>query len=274
MKSSPPPFVPAQVPVLEHPLPGNMFDTMTHFTQPIMHLPQPEMPPHLPQPPEHSTPPHLNQHAVVSPPGHLREAPSPLMMHSPQMPQFQGLVHQSPPQQTIQPKKQEMRAASVVQSQPMVVKDEKMHSPVIRNETFSPPLRQDPPKHPESIKPPAHIPQRTEMKPMEGGRPVIRPPEQNPPPPGVQEKDRQKQEPKTPVAPKKDLKIKNMGSWASLVQKHPTTPSSTAKSSSDSFEQFKRAAREKEEREKALKAQAEQVEREKERLRREQERMR
>lgn len=55
---------------------------------------------------------------------------------------------------------QEMRAASVVQSQPMVVKEEKMHSPVIRNETFSPPLRQDPPKHPESIKPPAHIPQR------------------------------------------------------------------------------------------------------------------
>lgn len=41
------------------------------------------------------------------------------------------------------------------------------------------------------------------MKPMEGGRPVIRPPEQNPPPPGVQEKERQKQEPKTPVAPKK-----------------------------------------------------------------------
>lgn len=135
---------------------------------------------------------------------------------------------------------QEMRAASVVQSQPMVVKEEKMHSPVIRNETFSPPLRQDPPKHPESIKPPAHIPQSeserpggsagelpgksatgrprgpaaqpltvtlvvagTEMKPMEGGRPVIRPPEQNAPPPGVQDKDRQKQEPKTPVAPKK-----------------------------------------------------------------------
>lgn len=63
-----------------------------------------------------------------------------------------------------------------------------------------------------------------------------------------------------------------MGSWASLVQKHPTTPSSTAKSSSDSFEQFRRAAREKEEREKALKAQAEHAEKEKERLR--QERMR
>nr|XP_008176090.3 bromodomain-containing protein 4-like [Chrysemys picta bellii] len=79
--------------------------------------------------------------------------------------------------------------------------------------------------------------------------------------------------PPLPLLPQ-DLKIKNMGSWASLVQKPLTTPSSTAKSSSDSFEHFKRAAREKEEREKALKAQAEQVEKEKERLRREQERMR
>ncbi|KAL8211610.1 UNVERIFIED_CONTAM: hypothetical protein K2H54_002823 [Gekko kuhli] len=192
--------------------------------------------------------------------------------HIQPMQQFQGLPHHSPPQPNVQPKKQELRAASVVQSQTMV-KEEKMQSPVIRNETFSPALRQDPPKHPESIKPPAHIQQRTELKPVDSGRPVIRPPEQNATP-GVQDKERQKQEPKTPVAPKKDLKIKNMGSWASLVQKHPTAPSSTVKASSDSFEQFKRAAREKEEREKALKAQAEQVEKEKERQRREQERMR
>ncbi|XP_039578126.1 bromodomain-containing protein 4-like [Passer montanus] len=110
--SPPPPFVPAQVPVLEHALPGAMFDTMAHFGQPILHLPQPELPPpHLPPAPEHSTPPHLNQH-VVSPPGHLREAPSPLMMPSPQMAPFQGLVPQSPPQQSIQPKKQELRAVS------------------------------------------------------------------------------------------------------------------------------------------------------------------
>ncbi|KAJ7316165.1 hypothetical protein JRQ81_002327 [Phrynocephalus forsythii] len=68
IKSSPPAFVPVQIPVMEQPLPGNMFDTISHFTQPIMHLPQPEMPPHLPPQPEHSTPPHLNQHAVVSPP--------------------------------------------------------------------------------------------------------------------------------------------------------------------------------------------------------------
>lgn len=43
------------------------------------------------------------------------------------------------------------------------------------------------------------------------------------------DKDKQKQEPNTPAAPKKDLKIKNMGLSASLVQKHPTIPSSTAK---------------------------------------------
>uniref|UniRef100_A0A8D2LU43 Bromodomain protein 4 C-terminal domain-containing protein n=1 Tax=Varanus komodoensis TaxID=61221 RepID=A0A8D2LU43_VARKO len=110
------------------------------------------------------------------------------------------------------------------------------------------------------------------IKPVDSGRPVIRPPEPNAPP-GVQDKERQKQEPKAPVAPRKDLKLKNMGSWASLVQKHPAAPSSTVKSSSDSFEHFKRAAREKEEREKALKAQAELAEKEKERQRREQERM-
>jgi hypothetical protein len=41
------------------------------------------------------------------------------------------------------------------------------------------------------------------MKPVDVGRPVIRPPEQNAPPPGTADKDKQKQEPKTPVAPKK-----------------------------------------------------------------------
>lgn len=63
-----------------------------------------------------------------------------------------------------------------------------------------------------------------------------------------------------------------MGSWASLAQKFTSAPLSAVKSSSDSFEQFRRAAREKEEREKALKAQAEQAERDK--LRREQEKLR
>lgn len=41
------------------------------------------------------------------------------------------------------------------------------------------------------------------MKPVDVGRPVIRPPEQNAPPSGAPDKDKQKQEPKTPVAPKK-----------------------------------------------------------------------
>uniref|UniRef100_A0A8C2YYW4 Bromodomain containing 4 n=2 Tax=Cyclopterus lumpus TaxID=8103 RepID=A0A8C2YYW4_CYCLU len=78
-----------------------------------------------------------------------------------------------------------------------------------------------------------------------------------------------KQEPKTPIAPKKtqDVKLKNMGSWASLAQRSQSTPASSARSSSDSFEQFRRAAREKEEREKQLKAQAEQIRREQEKLR-------
>lgn len=69
-----------------------------------------------------------------------------------------------------------------------------------------------------------------------------------------------------------DVKLKSMGSWASLAQKSTSTPLSAVKSSSDSFEQFRRAAREKEEREKALKAQAEQAE--KDRLRREQDKLR
>ena len=42
-----------------------------------------------------------------------------------------------------------------------------------------------------------------------------------------------------PVAPKKDLKIKNMGSCASLLQKHPTIRSYTGKSASDSFKEFR-----------------------------------
>lgn len=69
-----------------------------------------------------------------------------------------------------------------------------------------------------------------------------------------------------------DVKLKNIRSWASLAQKSTSMPSSAVKSSSDSFEQFRRAAREKEEREKALKAQAEQAE--KDRLRREQDKLR
>ncbi|KAI4574995.1 hypothetical protein MJG53_002931 [Ovis ammon polii x Ovis aries] len=80
------------------------------------------------------------------------------------------------------------------------------------------------------------------MKPVDVGRPVIRPPEQKAPPPGAPDKDKQKREPKTPVAPKK------------------------GKSASDSFEELHWAAGEKGELEKALKAQAEHAEKDKQRL--------
>uniref|UniRef100_A0A8C1VVR1 Bromodomain containing 4 n=1 Tax=Cyprinus carpio TaxID=7962 RepID=A0A8C1VVR1_CYPCA len=189
---------------------------------------------------------------------HMRDNPSPLMMHSPQISQY-GLVHQSPPQA----KKEPQQGPSVLGG----IKEEKLPpSPVMRGEPFSPAMRQDPHKHPESK------PTMPDMKPLESSRPVIRSSEQSGPPPSMQDKEKFKQEPKTPVAPKKDVKLKNMGSWASLAQKSTSAPSSGLKSSSDSFEQFRRVAREKEEREKALKAQAEQAE--KDRLRREQEKLR
>uniref|UniRef100_A0A8C1YCC7 Bromodomain containing 4 n=1 Tax=Cyprinus carpio TaxID=7962 RepID=A0A8C1YCC7_CYPCA len=198
---------------------------------------------------------------------HMRDNPSPLMMHSPQISQY-GLVHQSPPQA----KKEPQQGPSALGG----IKEEKLPpSPVMRGEPFSPAMRQDPHKHPES-KPtmPGHSQQKADMKPLESSRPVIRSSEQSGPPPSMQDKEKFKQEPKTPVAPKKvqDVKLKNMGSWASLAQKSTSAPSSGLKSSSDSFEQFRRVAREKEEREKALKAQAEQAE--KDRLRREQEKLR
>ncbi|XP_073799312.1 bromodomain-containing protein 4 isoform X2 [Danio rerio] len=196
---------------------------------------------------------------------HLRDNPSPLMMHSPQIPQY-SLVHQSPSQD----KKEPQRGPSALGG----IKEEKLPpSPVMRGEPFSPAMRPESHKHPDS-KPtmPGHSQQRADMKPLEMSRPVIRSSEQSGPPPSMQDKEKFKQEPKTPSAPKKDVKFKNMGSWASLAQKSSTTPSSGLKSSSDSFEQFRRAAREKEEREKALKAQVEQAE--KDRLRKEQEKLR
>ncbi|XP_046690578.1 bromodomain-containing protein 4 isoform X3 [Silurus meridionalis] len=201
--------------------------------------------------------------------GHLRENPSPLMMHSPQISQYPPVVHQSPPQ-NIQPKKEPQRGPPALS----LLKEEKQPpSPIMRSESFSPPIRQEPHKQPESkTQMQGHGQQRPDMKPLDTSRPVIRSSDQSGPPPTMPEKDKFKQEPKTPVAPKKDVKLKNMGSWASLAQRSTSTPSSAVKSSSDSFEQFRRAAREKEEREKALKAQAEQAE--KDRLRREQEKQR
>lgn len=42
-----------------------------------------------------------------------------------------------------------------------------------------------------------------DMKPLDTSRPVIRPSDQSGPPPTMSDKDKFKQEPKTPVAPKK-----------------------------------------------------------------------
>ena len=58
------------------------------------------------------------------------------------------------------------------------------------------------------------------MKPVDVGRPVIRPPEQNAPPAGAPDKDKQKQEPKTPVAPKK---VGAVGAMNAL-HSHPSQP--------------------------------------------------
>ncbi|KAJ8251351.1 hypothetical protein GJAV_G00220420 [Gymnothorax javanicus] len=167
--------------------------------------------------------------------------------HSPQLSQYQPSNHQTPPHSLQPPRKAEQRGPQAHGG----IKEEKL--PIIQGDPFSPVQRQEPQKHHD-------------------GKPTQ-------PAPGLQkssiphqpapDKEKFKQEPKTPVAPKK---LKNMGPWASLAQRSSSAPSSTLKSSSDSFEQFRRAAREKEEREKALKAQAEQAE--KERLRREQEKIR
>ncbi|XP_047215679.1 bromodomain-containing protein 4-like isoform X1 [Girardinichthys multiradiatus] len=196
--------------------------------------------------------------------GHIRDNPSPLMMHSPPIPQFPPVSHPSPPP-SMQPKKQ--RASG---NQGPIKEEKRPQSPVMRGEQFNSAMRTDHHKHPE-IKPSQIGQSQQILKSVDSSRPVIRSSEPSGPPSILQEKEKFKQEHKTTVAPKKDVKLKNMGSWASLAQKSTSTTQSTVKSSSDSFEQFRRAAREKEEREKALKAQAEA---EKGRLRREQDKQR
>ncbi|XP_034043675.1 bromodomain-containing protein 4-like isoform X2 [Thalassophryne amazonica] len=186
----------------------------------------------------------------------LRESPSPLMMHSPQMPQFQTSGQQSP----SQTKKNELR------SNMMGVKEEKIsQSPVLPPSPFSPTLRQETHKLPDN-----KLTHNT--KPLDVTRPGAGLPD-SPVPPCSQQDVKIKQEPKTLIAPQKtqDVKLKNMGSWASLAQRSQSTPASSVRSSSDSFEQFRRVAREKEERERQLKAQAEQARREQEKLRRDDE---
>uniref|UniRef100_A0A8C9WU79 Bromodomain containing 4 n=2 Tax=Sander lucioperca TaxID=283035 RepID=A0A8C9WU79_SANLU len=204
---------------------------------------------------QHQQQPSPRSKADPFPTGVLRESPSPLMMHSPQMPQFHPMGQQSP----SQTKKHEQRSNLVA------VKEEKLsQSPVLPPSPFSPAMRQETHKHDNK-----HSEyKRLDMKPLDGSRPGSRLPD-SPAPPCTQQDNKIKQEPKTPIAPKKtqDVKLKNMGSWASLAQRSQSTPASSVRSSSDSFEQFRRAAREKEERERQLKAQAEQARREQEKLR-------
>ncbi|XP_029103803.1 bromodomain-containing protein 4-like isoform X3 [Scleropages formosus] len=201
--------------------------------------------------------------------GVLRESPPPVLMQSPHMPQYPSVIHLSP-SRIQQPKKGELRAP--LPSVPLKEEMAMSLPPVLHSEPFSPPLQQEPIKGVESK--PSLSQLRSELKPQDGLRPPTSSLEASATTPCPQDKEQEKvkQEAKAPVAPKKDMKLKNMGSWASLVQKPTAAPSGAPKPSSDSFEQFRRAAREKEEREKALKAQVEQVERE--RLRREQEKLR
>ncbi|XP_064819337.1 LOW QUALITY PROTEIN: bromodomain-containing protein 4-like [Oncorhynchus masou masou] len=191
--------------------------------------------------------------------GPLRESPSPLMIHSPQMPQFPPM-RQSP----SQPKKLNQR-----------VKEEKpLPPPVLPPSPFSPTQRHHKPqdnKHTHINRSPESTDQLTpagsDVKLLDSSRPGLRLPDSPAPPPSHQD-SKLKQEAKTPITAKKtqEVKLKNMGSWASLAQRSQSTPTSAVRSSSDSFEQFRRAAREKE-REKQLKAQAEQARREQEKLR-------
>ncbi|XP_028827854.1 bromodomain-containing protein 3-like isoform X2 [Denticeps clupeoides] len=147
------------------------------------------------------------------------------------MSQFHSMVHASP---TDIPK-------------PALVKEKFPPSPVL---SLSP-------LHPEGLENNLHrtdIKQEETPQPGPSGSPVL------------QDKMKQEKMP-NPSAKVQDVKLKNMGSWASLAHRSSSSSSSSSslRSSSDSFEQFRRAAREKEEREKALRAE----QAEKERARRE-----
>uniref|UniRef100_H3CCY0 Bromodomain containing 4 n=1 Tax=Tetraodon nigroviridis TaxID=99883 RepID=H3CCY0_TETNG len=204
--------------------------------------------------------------------GCLRESPSPLLMPSTHMPQFHAMGHPSPSHNKkhvsdpflIQSPSHSLAFVNGVimwhkceqRSGVVGVKEEKpSHSPVLPPSPFSPALRPD-----------LHKPENKHLKTLEGPRPGPRLSDLAAPP---QQDSKIKQEPKTPIAPKKtqDVKLKNMGSWASLAQRSQSTPASSVRSSSDSFEQFRRAAREKEERERQLKAQNQLARKEQEKLR-------
>lgn len=143
-----------------------------------------------------------NFHTGVSPVviGPLRESPSPLMIHSPQMPQLPPM-RQSP----SQPKKPNQR-----------VKEEKpLPSPVLPPSPFSPTQRHHKPQDNKHT-------HRSDVKLLDGSRPGLRLPDSPAPPPSHQD-SKLKQEAKTPITAKKtqDVKLKNMGSWPSVLSPPP-----------------------------------------------------
>lgn len=147
------------------------------------------------------------------------------------------------PLTSAQTKRNEQRSKT-----PNVKEERAAHSPALPASPFSPALRPDTYKSVDSKL-------GADRRSGEGSRSVPHPPD-SPGPQPERIKQESKSSKKTP-----DVKLKNMGSWASLAQRSQSTQASSLRSSSDSFEHFKRAAREKEERERQLRAQAEEAKR-------------
>uniref|UniRef100_A0A8K9UY68 Bromodomain containing 4 n=1 Tax=Oncorhynchus mykiss TaxID=8022 RepID=A0A8K9UY68_ONCMY len=183
------------------------------------------------------------------PPAHT-QSPVRVQSRPPAHTQSPGGVQSRPPAHTQGPVYVCVNPVCSLQNQR--VKEEKpLPSPVPPPSPFSPTQRHHKPQDNKHT-------HRSDVKLLDSSRPGLRLPDSPAPPPSHQD-SKLKQEAKTPITAKKtqEVKLKNMGSWASLAQRSQSTPTSAVRSSSDSFEQFRRAAREKE-REKQLKAQAEQ----------------
>ncbi|KAM8880313.1 bromodomain-containing protein 4-like isoform 2-T3 [Spinachia spinachia] len=220
---------PAQPPAQPHPQPmpslHSQAVTQGHASGPAhTRHPFPHTAPHQ-QKPQQSP----RSKADSFPAGCRPQIPSPLMMRSPQLSQVHPMGQNSPPHT----RKHEQK-----------VKEEK--PPLL---PFSPPARYDAHKHDSK--------HRSDLKLVDVSRHRF---PDSPVPICSQPDLKIKQEPKTAPRRTQEVKLKNMGSWASLAQRSQSTPASSGRSSSDSFEQFRRAAREKQLR-------AQQVRREQEKLR-------